>query len=85
MLGFGRSTDLLTASALQAEEVAKVLHGNSFDAYVLHTRHSSIVTVGGFDQPNDPRLQQLQRQLANLKIGPIECFARPMPMQVPHP
>jgi hypothetical protein len=85
MLGFGRSTDLLTASALQAEEVAKVLRGNSFDAYVLHTRHSSIVTVGGFDQPNDPRLQQLQRQLANLKIGPIECFARPMPMQVPHP
>jgi hypothetical protein len=85
MLGFRQSADLLTASALQAEEVAKVLRGNNFDAYVLHTRYSSVVTVGGFDKPDDPRLQQLQRQLANLKIGPIECFARPMPMQVPHP
>jgi hypothetical protein len=84
MLGFGRSTDLLTASALQAEEVAKVLRGNSFDAYVLHTRHSSIVTIGTFDQPDDARLQQLQRQFANCKIGPIQCFARPLPMQVPH-
>jgi hypothetical protein len=84
MLGFGRSADLLTASALQAEEVAKVLRGNNFDAYVLHTRHSSIVTVGTFDQPDDARLQQLQRQFANCKIGPIQCFARPLPMQIPH-
>jgi hypothetical protein len=84
MLGLGRSADLLTANALQAEEVAKVLRGNSFDAYVLHTRHSSIVTVGGFDQPDDAHLQQLQRQFANCKIGPIQCFARPLPMQIPH-
>jgi hypothetical protein len=84
MLGFGRSADLLTASALQAEEVAKVLRGNNFDAYVLHTRHSSIVSVGTFDQPDDARLQQLQRQFANCKIGPIQCFARPLPMQIPH-
>jgi hypothetical protein len=84
MIGFGRSADLLTASALQAEEVAKVLRGNNFDAYVLHTRHSSIVSVGTFDQPDDARLQQLQRQFANCKIGPIQCFARPLPMQIPH-
>jgi hypothetical protein len=84
MLGLGsKSQDVLAASGLQAEEVARVLRELKFDAYVLHTRTSSIVSVGGFDAPDDPQLQQLQRQLANLQLGPVQCFARPMPMQVP--
>jgi hypothetical protein len=84
MLGLGsKSQDVLAASGLQAEEVARVLREMKFDAYVLHTRNSSIVTVGGFDAPDDPQLQQLQRQLANLQIGPIQCFVRPLPMPVP--
>jgi hypothetical protein len=83
-LGLGsRSDDLLVASAKQAEEVARVLREMKFDAYVLHTRFSSVVSVGAFDKPDDPRLGQLQRQLAGLKLGPIQCFAQPQPMQVP--
>ena len=84
MLGLGsKSNSVLNASGMQAEEVAKVLRAMSFTAYVLHTRTSSIVTVGAFDAPDDPQLVQLQRQLANLQLGPVQCFARPLPMQVP--
>jgi hypothetical protein len=84
MLGLGsKGNGVLNAGGMQAEEVAKVLRELKFDAYVLHTRNSSIVTVGGFDAADDPQLLQLQRQLANLQLGPVQCFARPMPMQVP--
>jgi hypothetical protein len=78
--------DVLAASGQQAEEVARVLREHlHFDAYVLHTRTSSIVTVGAYDSSDDPRLRQVQRQLANLQLGPIQCFAQPLPMQVPQP
>jgi hypothetical protein len=82
---FGKK-DVLAASGLQAEEVARVLRESlHFDAYVLHTRTSSIVSVGAFDAPDDGQLLQLQRQLANLQLGPVQCFARPAPMEVPRP
>lgn len=85
-LPFGRgSTDVLAAAGLQAEEVARVLRDMKFEAYVLHTRTSSIVSVGSYDRPDDPQLKQMQRQLANLQLGPIQCFAQPMPMEVPRP
>jgi hypothetical protein len=83
-LPFGRgSSDVLTAAGKQAEEVARVLREMKFEAYVLHTRTSSIVCVGGYDSPDDGQLHQVQRQLANLQLGPIQCFAQPMPMEVP--
>jgi hypothetical protein len=89
MLGLGKADEVLDAGAKQAEEVARVLHETmKLDAYVLHTRRSSVVTVGGFDGPDDPQMQQMQRQLANLqlKAGQVvlmQCFAEPVPMQVP--
>jgi hypothetical protein len=40
---------------------AKVLgYAREFEAYVYHDRHSSIVTVGAFDDPHDPRITELQ-------------------------
>jgi len=73
--------------------VARVLreHPNlKFEAYVLHTRYSSVVTIGGFDGPADPRLLQLKQQLAKIQIldqnsgyKALELFAQPLPMQVP--
>jgi hypothetical protein len=85
MLGFNKKAgELLNASALQAEEVAKVLRGNGFDAYVLHTKYSSVVTVGSFPTRDDPKLLQLQQKLGKVKIGPIDLFACPLPMPVPH-
>lgn len=85
MLGFGkRSGELLNAGALQAEEIARVLRELKFDAYVLHTRFSSVVTVGGFENKEDPQMAQLQKKLGGAKFGPIELFVRPLPMPVPH-
>jgi hypothetical protein len=85
MLGFGKkSGELLNAGALQAEEIARVLRELKFDAYVLHTRFSSVVTVGGFENKEDPQMAQLQRKLGGAKFGPIELFVRPLPMPVPH-
>lgn len=80
---FSGSGDLLTASALQAREVVKALQKNDFEAYVLHTRGQSIVTIGGYSTADDPRLQLIQRKVANLQLGPIKLFANPIPMEVP--
>ena len=41
--------------------LAHLLDGQSFDAYVFHDRYRSIVTVGEFDSPEDPRIPELMR------------------------
>ncbi len=93
----GKSGDMLEAGAAQAEEVARVLRegfkraDNSsvlrFDAYVLHTRTGSIVTVGGYDRMDDPRMEQAAKELRNMRFGlgadALHLFAQPMPMKVP--
>ena len=61
----------------------------SFEAYVLHTRTQSIVTVGGYEGPNDPKLMQDQQVLSRLRLNGVppemQLFAQPMPMEVPRP
>jgi hypothetical protein len=94
-LGLGGSKDgeALDAAAQQAHELAKFLRQPAlgFTAWVLHTRYSSVVTVGGFDGPDDPELQRLHRQLANLKfnakngVDPIGLLPNPQPVEVPRP
>ena len=94
-IGLGRKTETLSASALQAHELARVLREHlHLEAYVLHTRRSSIVTVGGFDGLDDPELQRMQRQLASLSLQPgtpggsmdvLQLFSPPIPMRVPRP
>jgi hypothetical protein len=77
--GFHKA-DVLAASAEQAEALAKAIRalkgprGESLnlEAFVLHTRTSSLVTVGQFDGPDDPALFATQRMLANMKL-----FANP--------
>ncbi|HEY3789158.1 MAG TPA: hypothetical protein VGL71_09900, partial [Urbifossiella sp.] len=72
-----RSAKVLEAGAEQAEALAKLLRemkapgGNSLniDAYVLHTRTASVVTVGQFDSPYDPELIEKQRILSNMKFN----------------
>jgi hypothetical protein len=82
-VGLGKQNDLMTASANQAHEVAKALKANGFEAYVLHTKYGSIVTVGGYDTDKDPHLLQNQKCLANLRLGIIQLYAQPIPMEVP--
>jgi hypothetical protein len=73
------------AIAKQAEQLASILHSPqlNFDAYVLHTHNSSLVTVGVFDSEKDPRLAPLQARLATLRLDPEQLISPPMPMPVP--
>lgn len=99
-----KPVDVLFAGAADAEKMAEVLRamkdkdGNSLglDAYVLHTRTSSLVTIGQFDGPNDPELIALQRKLNAFKVKVSEdklgtrpvmnapnLFEKMMPMPIP--
>jgi hypothetical protein len=89
---FGNKTgEQLNASAMNAHNLAEALHTMHFDAFVLHTRTSSIVTVGGFDNANDPRMESVKQAVRDLHLGSnhpsfptgVELFAQPMPMEVP--
>lgn len=78
-----RQGDMLGAAALQAHETARVLRKLEFDAYVLHTRTSSIVTVGGFDSRDDPNIARIQKAITTLKITALDLYTNPLPMDVP--
>ena len=90
----------MEAAGFQAHTLAEFLRNKQigFDAYVLHTRFSSIVTVGAFDGPDDPELQRTKHRLealsfkadaraassAGIKGDPIGLLPHPRPMEVPH-
>ena len=67
IMDFLKDNDLDNA-ARGATELTTVLRGrydvspgqpfNNVEAYVWHDHHESIVTVGSFDGPNDPRIQK---------------------------
>lgn len=78
-----RQGDMLSAAALQAHETARVLRKLEFDAYVLHTRTSSIVTVGGFESREDPNIARIQKAITSLKISALDLYSNPLPMEVP--
>jgi hypothetical protein len=89
-IGGGKNQgDLLAASALQAHELARILREHMhLEAYVLHTRNRSVVSVGGFDSADDPKLIQMQQQLAKLQFqgagaAVLQLWPQPLPMQVP--
>jgi hypothetical protein len=58
------SGEVLNAAAMQAHETADVLRKLGFEAYVLHTRHNSIVTIGGFNDKADPAMLKVVEELA---------------------
>jgi hypothetical protein len=53
---------LLRSRQSSQTSFAPLLDGLSLDAYVFHDRYRSLVTVGGFDTPQDPRLPELARR-----------------------
>jgi hypothetical protein len=58
---FTVSPDNLDEAGFRAWELCKALrqHERKYDAWVWHDKYSSIVTVGSFDSPNDPRAAEL--------------------------
>ncbi len=69
--------EVLNASADQAESLAGMLRSLlkdprstvKADAYVLHSRAGSLVTVGEFDGPNDPALAETRRLITGLQFN----------------
>jgi len=93
---FGNSKgEALDAGERQAHEMARVLRKLGFQAWVLHAKQTSVVTIGGFDAIDDPEMEKTRLRLTQLtqqivassanKSDPLGLFASPPPMQVPRP
>lgn len=81
-LGFGGKGERVDAAAQNAHNLAELLRKMNVEAYVLHTRYSSIVTVGAFDRPDDPALQSMQHFIET-RLRPhmqqVDLLAQPLP------
>jgi len=104
--GSGKGADALAAGAEQAESMAKLLremkgaNGQplALEAFVLHTRTASLVTVGQFDGPNDPEMLRVRQMLGKMTARVTEdrtglkpvanapsLFGNLIPMPIPRP
>jgi hypothetical protein len=88
-LPLGKAPETLTASAMNAHNLAEALRTKplGLDAYVLHMRAGSLVTVGGFDRKDDPQMHTIQQVLASsLQFGQkVALLAQPFAFEVPRP
>lgn len=80
----------LELAADNARKIAELLRdgGKGYDAYVFHTRHYSVVTVGAFEARNDPNMERawtiLRDFAATQNDGPFSMLLKvPQPMQIP--
>jgi hypothetical protein len=78
----GEPGEALNAAAMNAHRVAEFLRKLNLEAYVLHTRYASVVTVGGFDDPEEPALKAMQQKLAQIKLDPIPVLPQILPMDI---
>lgn len=72
-------------AAENAHNFAEALRKSKLEAYVLHTRYASIVSIGGYDSLEDPNLRSMQDLLEpRLRaMAVVQCLPRAMPMAVP--
>lgn len=82
-----RAGEGIDQAAHDAHTLADLLRKNKqLEAYVLHTKYSSIVTIGGYDRVDDPALLATQNALGGKlrEWDRMQFFPKPMPMKVPH-
>ncbi len=82
----GRNAPKADMAAENAHNMAEALRKLKVDAYVLHTKFSSIVTVGGYDSVNDPAMKAMAEKIeTNLRprLELLSLFPRPLPLAVP--
>lgn len=90
-LGFGLGVTRTDNAAISAHNLAELLRTKmGLEAYVLHTKYSSVVTIGGYDSVNDPRLREMQARLRRflntnhpVYRKEIGFFTNAWPMKVP--
>jgi hypothetical protein len=81
-----KSSERGDAAASHAQQLAQFLRKGKWESYVLHTKHASIVTVGSYDSPDDPRLARDRQALADINTRlpqEVRLFPNAMPMPVP--
>ena len=82
--GFGNfwnktETNDLDAASFSAWELAATLREReNFDAYIWHDRYQSIVTVGSFQSPNDPKLKKYMRVFAPAPVTQVAATGDPV-------
>jgi hypothetical protein len=83
----GSQGEMLAASGQNAQNLAEALRKLSFEAYVLHMREGSVVTIGGFDREDDPQIKTIEQSLATrIQYGQgIQLLPQALVMRVPHP
>ena len=75
-------------AAHNAHNLAAALRKAGYpESYVLHCKHCSFVTIGGYNSEEDPQLVAMQNYLETLfktdGYQRLEVFPRPVPMLVP--
>jgi len=90
---FEQQASALELGAQAAGALCQTLRERGVEAYEFHDRHSSIVTVGGFDQSGrrlpdgtivpDPLIQQIVQQYQGKVINGIQCSPQPRLIDVP--
>jgi hypothetical protein len=94
IIGLGSIGAKVDTAAESAHNLAKVLNGNriigqqqNLKAWVLHTKYCSYVSVGSFDDSNDPQIRFFQEELPKMNSNlhaSIQLVAHPPLMPVPH-
>ncbi len=90
----GKSGQRIDAAAESAHNFAELLRKAKLEAYVLHTKYTSFVTVGGYDSTDDPAMRsmantietKLMPQISQLfPLPPNQSMsqAKVLPMQIP--
>lgn len=84
-IGLGKG-DRVDSAAHSAHNLAELLRKAKLESYVLHTKYTSIVTVGGYDSLEDPNLRAMQNLLETRlrqQLEIVQLMPKPMPMHVP--
>ena len=77
-LGIGKASGQREdAAAKSAHLLAEWLRQGRIDAYVLHTKYTSIVCVGNFDTPDDPNLRTM-KSLLETRVMPQIAWRFPV-------
>jgi hypothetical protein len=86
--GFSKKTERVDMAAENAHRLAEGLRRGKLDAYVLHMKYCSLVTIGGFDSLEDPAMLAMKNYIETRlvpapSLAAVELFPKAMAWQIP--
>jgi hypothetical protein len=87
----GSNANGVDITAANAHQLVQSLRNLGLEAYVLHTKFTSVVSIGGFNGPDDPALRSMQdlwsRKLREERFAyaqtQVQFLPNPVPMAIP--